>query len=359
MSPRSVLVISGLGHWVDGMKHTDKYYTHVYPIVEAADRVTLLTIGPTPDRPAGLDVRRVRPTGVRFLDFLRLALISMWMAKRDSYDLVVSFSLVPYGLFALGAKYVAGTPAHLGIIGMDLDVHATGPFGPVIRRAFRRFDAISVAGRIYRDRLTQMGVEEQRIHTIAHPVRIGDGGSDREIDLGYDLLWIGRMSPEKDPRRFVRIVAGLHERGIDTRAAMVGDGPCYDSVLELARHRDVDHAIDLVGWQSRPIEWYQRARLTVVTSEREMLPLTVVESMLSGTPVVSPRIGGIPDIVEHGRTGYLVADRSPETFVTTIASALAHPYECRRMGERAMSIEEDVSVDAVADKWGTLLEAVT
>lgn len=356
-SPR-VLVVTGFGTWREESKHTGKIFTHIRPIAAASERVTLLSLGPTPDDPNGFDVRCVKPTGFRSIDFLRLALAGARMSRDGSYDLICSYSLVPYGLFALMAKYSSGTPAHLGIIGMDLDVHAEGPFGPLVRWAFRQFDAVSVGGTVYRDRLVRMGVDRDRIHSILHPVRGEFATNEPSTDPTYDLVWVGRMSPEKCPELFLDIVAEIGDRGDQVSAAMVGDGPAFDAVVEAAVERKIDEQIEFVGWQANPERFYREARAYVLTSEREMLPLTIIESMLTGTPVIAPRIGAISDIIEHGANGYLVSDRSPEAYADIIVEVLADPQSLRSVGEHATEIEDSVSIEGVAEAWRDLFENV-
>lgn len=349
----SVLVIAGLGQRIDGEVRTEKIDAHVRPMTHAADRVTYLTIAPTPSESGEIDCRRLSPSGSRILDFLRLGIATIRLARTGRYDVLASFSLVPYGLFALIGKLLSGRPAHLGIIGMDLDVHATGRTGPFVRWTFRRFDAVSIAGSEYAQRLRMMGVPQDRIYTILHPVDTTFAEA-RPTDPAYDLLWVGRMSPEKDPLRFVSVVERLHDQGIHATAAMVGDGPIFDDVAEAVGDAGLDEEIELAGWSPEPVEYYRRARLYVLTSEREMLPLTVVESMLVGVPVIAPSIGAIPDIVEDGADGFLIDDRSVQTYVGTIESALSDPDRLRGMGERARTLQDELSEEAVGESWAGL-----
>lgn len=352
-----VLVIGGLGRWNDGTRRLSKIATHVRPIAEAADRTTYLTLGPAGDAP-GIDVRRVSPSGSRVLDFVRLAVAAVQLSRTGRYDAILTFSLVPYGLFGLLAGALSGRPVHLGIIGMDLDVHATSRYGAFVRWAFRRFDAISVAGSTYRDRLVEMGVSPQRVHTVLHPVEPRYARATPSVAPSHDLLWIGRMSSEKGPERFVRVLSALRNAGIEASAVMVGTGPMREEVERTAAATGVADLVTFAGWASDPIEWYRRTGVTVVTSGREMLPLTVVESMLVGRPVVAPRIGAIPELVDDGRSGVLLDDRRVESYVEAIAPLVRSPEQGRRMGQRAKTIESDVSRSAVAGTWRTIIDAM-
>lgn len=357
-SSAHVLVVAGLTRWIDGTPSTSKLDAHVAPMADAAGALTYLTIGPVPGDDDGVTYRRVRPTGHRVVDVLRLGIAAVRLGRTGRYDAIASFSLVPYGVFSLVAGVLAGRPVHLGIIGRDLDDHAEGPFAPLVRAAFRRFDAITIAGSSYRDRLRAMGIPADRLHIVLHPVEQTYARAERDDDPAVDLLWVGRMSAEKDPARFVSIVAALHDRGHDVSAMLVGDGPLYADVARRIEREGLSEAIELIGWSPDPLPHYRAARLYVVTSEREMLPLTLVEAMLVGVPPVAPPIGAIPDVVAGAEQGVLVPDRDPATYATHIARLLETPDRLASMSERATEIESTLSREAVADSWRTVFEAM-
>lgn len=356
-SGRHVLVLAGLTRWIDGTPSTTKLDAHIAPMADVAE-LTYLTAGPVPRDDDGVTYRRVHPTGHRVLDLLCLGIAAVRLGRSGRYDAIASFSLIPYGVYALLAGFVARRPVHLGIIGRDLDEHAEGPFAPIVRRAFHRFDAITIAGRSYRDRLRAMGIPAERLHIVLHPVDVTYARAERKDDPAVDLLWVGRMSAEKDPARLVAIVAALRERGHDVSAVLVGDGPMYDDVARRVDREGLSEAIDLVGWTSNPLPHYQSARLYVVTSEREMLPLTLVEAMLVGVPPVAPPIGAIPDVVADGEQGVLVPDRDPTTYADHIAALLADPDRLARMSERATAVESSLSREAVAESWDAVFAAM-
>lgn len=355
---RSVLVVAGLGIWVDGTPKTGKIEAHVYPIAEAADRVCFVCTGPTGDRTAGITYHQVEPSRWKLLTLLRQFLVAVRLAVHGDFDLIVSFALVPYGIFALVAGAVSRTPTHLGIIGGDLDVHAQAPYGPVVDALFRRFDVVSVAGDDYRDRLVERGVSPERIFTVLHPVNGEFAESSRRPDPAYDVLWLTRMSAEKAPLLFVDALAELAERGHDFTAAMVGDGPLRAEVEAAIDSKGLGERVDVPGWADDPVEFYRDARIYVLTSEREMLPLTLVESMLVGVPPVAPGLGAIPDVVDHGENGLVVEERTPASFADCVERLLTDGESYDWMAANAPAVESRLSFEAVADSWREILAYV-
>lgn len=356
MTDRSaVLVIAGLGIWVDGAPKTGKIETHIYPIADAADEVSFVCTGPTADRTDGITYHQVAPSRWKPFTLLRQFLVALRLAVVRDYDLVASFALVPYGIFALLTGALSRTPAHLGIIGSDLDVHAQARYGPAVAWLFRRFDVVSVAGDDFRDRLTDLGVPRERIFTVLHPVSSEFSAESRRPDPEYDILWLTRMSEEKAPLLFVDVLAELRDRGVPYTAALVGSGPLEGEVRAAVDRAGLDGRVDVPGWAENPVEYYRNARTYVLTSEREMLPLTLVESMLVGVPPVAPSVGAIPEVLDDGQNGLLVADRSPTTYADAIETLLTEETTYARLASNTTAVESKLSYDAVAESWESIL----
>jgi glycosyltransferase involved in cell wall biosynthesis len=354
----SVLVVAGLGIWVDGTPKTGKIETHVSPIADAADHVSFVCTGPTADRSDDITYHQIRPSRWKPLTLVRQLLLALRLALARDYDLVVSFALVPYGMFALIVGGLTRLPVHLGIIGSDLDVHARAWYGPIVAWLFRRFDVVSVAGVEYRDRLRRLGVPRERIFTVLHPVNSDFSDASRRADPEYDVLWLTRMSDEKAPLLFVDALVALRDRGVEYSAALVGSGPLEAEVRTAVERAGLADRVDVPGWAEEPVEYYRSARVYVLTSEREMLPLTLVESMLVGVPPVAPAVGAIPDVVKDGENGVLVADQSSETYADAIETLLTDDDTYETLASNTSAVESKLSYDAVAESWSEIFAYV-
>lgn len=353
-----VLVVAGFGAWVDGVPKTGKIVTHLHPLARAAREVHYVCSGPTAEGPENLSYLTVERSRWKPLTLARQFLTLLRVARSGEYDLIASFTLLPYGVFALAAGRLSRTPVHLGVIGGDLDVHAMAWYGVVIRWCFRRFDAVSVAGESYRRRLVQCGVAPASVFTVIHPVNRSFADRSRLHDPAYDVLWLTRLSPEKAPLRFVDAIAELRDRGLDVTAALVGDGPQAADVRAAVRREGLSDRMDLPGWAEDPLEYYQDARVYVLTSDREMLPLTLVEAMAVGLPSVAPSIGAIPDVIDHRENGLLVEAQTPTAYADAIQALLTDEALYSKLGENAPAVESRLSERAAVEDWRTILRAV-
>lgn len=123
------------------------------------------------------------------------------------------------------------------------------------------------------------------------------------LDKSYDVSFVGRLTRQKQPFEFVRLVAMLKEKKPDISAVMVGDGELREEVNALAKQLGVDGCIETVGYQSNPYKYMAASKIGVLTSAWEGFGLVAVEHLLLGKPFVCYPVGGLVNIVndENGK----------------------------------------------------------
>jgi D-inositol-3-phosphate glycosyltransferase len=158
------------------------------------------------------------------------------------------------------------------------------------------------------------------------------------------LLFVGRIQPLKGVEVAVRALASLGADRPDARLAIVGgpSGPRGD--VELERMMSL---VDELGLGSRVVfvpprphellsTYYRAADVCLVPSRSESFGLVALEAAACGTPVVASDVGGLRTLVDHGRTGFLVEDPTPEAFAAWIRQILAEPLLAERLGTGAV-----------------------
>ncbi len=152
---------------------------------------------------------------------------------------------------------------------------------------------------------------------------------------GRKLLFVGRLVPRKEVAVLIEALARLRVRGRDVELEIVGDGPEREKLLSLARRTGFAPSITFRGMldEAGVAGTLRNADLLVVPSSSEGLPAVIMEAMASGLPVVASEIDGIPELVRHGETGFLVPPRDPERLADAITRLLDDPAMARRMGD--------------------------
>lgn len=168
--------------------------------------------------------------------------------------------------------------------------------------------------------------------------------------------FVGRLSPEKGPEVFVRAALQLRSRCPAARCVIVGEGPMEAAMRQLIAQCGLAEHVLMAGPRSDMPALYNELDLLVSSSHSEAMPLAVMEAMASGLPVVATRVGGLPDMVEHGRTGWLVARNDFDDLAARCATLLADPGQRRQMGERARQrVLERMNLDDCVERVARLL----
>ena len=129
------------------------------------------------------------------------------------------------------------------------------------------------------------------------------------IDNNHIVLgMVGRLAHQKNPMAFLRAAREIRRDYPDVRFILVGGGPLMDECIDFIRDNGLAECVQLLGEKS-PEQTHRLIAsfdVFVLTSEFEGLPLTVIEAMFAGLPILATNVGGVPELVEHGGNGFLV-----------------------------------------------------
>jgi glycosyltransferase involved in cell wall biosynthesis len=119
------------------------------------------------------------------------------------------------------------------------------------------------------------------------------------------------------------------------RFSILGDGPLKERLIRKARDLKIEGDVDFLSPTSDVFSYYQLLDLYLNTSHHEGIPLTILEAMACGKPVVAPSVGGVPEIVSHGEHGLLVEGREPRKFADSCLKLIQNKDLRITMGETA------------------------
>ena len=153
------------------------------------------------------------------------------------------------------------------------------------------------------------------------------------------LVSVGRLqAPQKDFITLVRALALV--RSGQFRALLVGDGPDRDKLKAEIRRLGLEASVSLLGERDDVPDLLARSDVFVLATTYESLPLSIIEAMAAGLPVVASAVGGVPELVVDGETGILVPPRDPEALAAALAALVTDRERCRTMGAAARARAE-------------------
>lgn len=159
----------------------------------------------------------------------------------------------------------------------------------------------------------------------------------------YDIAYLGRLSRQKDPLRLMRVLAGIHKRLPDARFCVMGDGEMAEDTRKAAKDLGVAEKICFAGFTAHPLPTLARAKMMLMTSRFEGVPMCALEAMTLGVPIVSTPTDGLNELIDDGVNGFLA--ESDEALVERSVLILTDPVLQRELSENAR---------ACSDKWNDL-----
>ena len=182
----------------------------------------------------------------------------------------------------------------------------------------------------------------------------GDWSGDvvRTAAANVQLLSVGRLEREKGHSLLVEAMGRLATCPPRVEAELVGDGSLRDRLVRRVAELGISDRVHFAGsvGQDSIRSHYHRADIFCLPSLGEGIPVVLMEAMATGLPVVAPRIMGIPELVEDGVSGLLVAPGRPEELATAIEKLASDPALRARLGEAGRrKVRTDYDIERSAD----------
>jgi glycosyltransferase involved in cell wall biosynthesis len=178
---------------------------------------------------------------------------------------------------------------------------------------------------------------------------------ESENNRPFYIGTVGRMVPVKDFDLFLEVAGETKKRAENVRFRILGDGPLKDELIRKAEALGIKDIVEFLPPKSDPIAFYQSLDVYLNTSHHEGIPLSILEAMSCGKPVVAPRAGGIPEIISSGRDGLLVDGRSPRIYADACLELIGLKGGTRGSnGNPEKIIEARFSSRRMADAYSSL-----
>jgi glycosyltransferase involved in cell wall biosynthesis len=212
------------------------------------------------------------------------------------------------------------------------------------RLLLRRRDRVVAVGEAVRQALiANEGIPAGRVGVIYNGTRLeppGAGAPDRaalrrEIGVGPDdfvVMQVARLDYLKDHATAIRTLGHVARRLPGARLVLVGEGPETGKIQELVSGSGLEGRVRWLGLRRDVARLLHAADLFLLTSISEGIPVTVIEAMAAGLPVVGTRVGGMAEVVEDGTTGLLAAAGDDLGLAGHVLRLSAEPDLRRAMG---------------------------
>jgi len=242
-------------------------------------------------------------------------------------------------VFALPAAALAGVPVRVGSR-RELNPDKTTAQIALQRHAYRCADAIVANSSAARAHLEREGIAPGRIQVIANGVTVERFTPVPGVRPVRRILTVANLRKEKAHEVLLSAAALLAPSHPDLSFVIAGDGPRAGELQAMAERLGLRDRVRFLGHVEDVPTLLGSADAFVLPSISEAFPNAAIEAMAAGLPVVASAVGGLLDLVDHGRTGLLVPPSDPAALAAAIASLEADPERAARLGAAA---REDVA----------------
>lgn len=208
---------------------------------------------------------------------------------------------------------------------------------------FYRFaDTIIVPTQVMKTDLTDnFYLQEEKIIVI--PSWVKQQESSKKSVKKYDLLFIGRLSPEKRVDTFLDIVLKAKREEFPLKACIAGDGELKSWVEEMIKKNNLQTMVDFVGFSGKVNKLLEQSRLLILPSENEGLPMVVLEAYSKKVPVVVAAFPGATEVVVDDITGLVITNRAD--FYPKVCTLLKNKKKLEFLSKNALEFgQENFSV---------------
>jgi sugar transferase (PEP-CTERM/EpsH1 system associated) len=274
----------------------------------------------------------------------RLALRLAGLLRRERVDVIHAHQYTPFFYAAVARPLGRRVPVVFTEHGRHFPDFPRRKRMIANRLLLGRRDRVVAVGQTVRNALVRNeGIPAERVGLVYNGIDLGrfaTGSYDRatvrrELGLGAEdlvILQVARLDYLKDHATAVRTVRRVVRQRPDTRLVLVGEGPEGPKIRELVGQAGLTDCVRFLGLRNDVPRLLAAADLFLLTSISEGIPLTLIEAMAAGLPIVSTRVGGVGEVVEDGTTGLLAAAGDEDVLAQHVLALAADPHRAREMG---------------------------
>lgn len=174
----------------------------------------------------------------------------------------------------------------------------------------------------------------------------------------FTVLHIGRFMDVKNHELLLRSFARFKEHHSDARLQLLGDGELKENMMQLAGQLNITDAVEFAGLQSNVYPWLHNADVFILPSKFEGMPMTLIEAMGTGLPIIASDVGGIPDMLMDQKDALLIAPKE-ENILVALESIYSDEEKRKRLGRNAWDKSAVFSAITMAKKYADIYENIS
>jgi N-acetyl-alpha-D-glucosaminyl L-malate synthase BshA len=274
------------------------------------------------------------------------------VAKREKLDLLHVHYAIPHAICAFLAKQMVGEDLKIVTTLHGTDITVLGydqSLSDLIRFGIETSDKVTAVSHSLVEQTIELLQPKKQIETVYNFIddriyfKKNTTHLKREYGIDEDEKVIIHVSNFRKVKRVQDVIYSfqLIQRKINAKLLLVGDGPEMSFVSRLVRELGLTDKVLFLGKQDNLEQLYSISDLMLLLSEKESFGLVLLEAMACGVPCIGTNIGGIPEVIHEGKTGFLSEIGDINTVSNHAIHILSNPDLHKKMSEHAIYIAKN------------------
>lgn len=217
---------------------------------------------------------------------------------------------------------------------------------------FRRVTPVALSASIQKTILEVYHLSEDKVPVVLNGVALEKCivKNDYSIAQSAQIINVARMMEVKNHHELLKGFRLLLDKGIDARLTLIGDGELRDSVLEQIQHLELQERVKLIPKTDNVYPFLSDADIFILPSKYEGIPMSIIEAMGTGLPIVASKVGGIPDMLENNQSA-LLCEPNAEAISVCLERFIGSETLRTSCGENARNTSSRFSSKIMAEQY--------
>ncbi|WP_058307601.1 N-acetyl-alpha-D-glucosaminyl L-malate synthase BshA [Gracilibacillus massiliensis] len=287
----------------------------------------------------------------------------------ENLDIIHAHYAMPHAICAILAKQMAEHPVKIvttlhgtdiTVLGIDLSLKK------MIRFGIEQSDAVTAVSHSLVKQTKEMLETNQNIHVVynfVNEIEYQQENVDLKQKYGIStdekvLIHISNFRKVKRLEDIIHTFSIINQQKA-TRLLLIGDGPEYGRIHQMVKDLKLDKVVHFLGKQKNIPELLSIADIKLLLSEKESFGLVLLEAMAAGVPCIGSNVGGIPEVIDHGVTGYIEELGDIKAFAARALELLNDPIQWEHFSTNSKNrVIEQFSSDRIRSEYETIYQTV-
>ncbi|PEA55814.1 N-acetyl-alpha-D-glucosaminyl L-malate synthase BshA [Bacillus pseudomycoides] len=285
------------------------------------------------------------------------------VAQREKLDILHVHYAIPHAICAYLAKQMIGENVKIvtTLHGTDITILGSDPsLNNLIRFGIEQSDVVTAVSHSLIEETYQLISTQKEIETVYNFIdervyfQRDMSQLRKEYGIQEDEKVLIHISNFRKVKRVYDVVKSfaLIVKQVKAKLLLVGDGPEFCTIIQLVKHLGIEDRVLFLGKQDNVAELLAMSDLMLLLSEKESFGLVLLEAMACGVPCIGTRTGGIPEVIQHGETGYICEIGDTEGVAQQALLLLQDDALHSKMAQRSMQVvNEQFSSEEIVSQY--------